>query len=74
MNIDLSAQTDVQAFADDTALSTISNSVDEIQSIANSLLDLIHKWGVSVKLNFNLAKCEAVLLTRKTKIKDINLV
>ena len=74
MNIHLPAQTDIQTFADDTALSIISNSPDEIQSIANSLPDVIHKWGVSVKLNFNPAKCEAVLFTRKTEIKDINLV
>ena len=73
LTITLPISADIQWFADDTALSIVSNSLKEIETIANSLQDVIHKWGLSVKLNFNPIKCEAVIFTRKINTIPITL-
>ena len=65
LTITLPNLADIQASADDTAL-TITG-----KEIANSLLDVIHKWGLSVKLTFNPTKCEAVIFTRKMNVTPI---
>ena len=72
INLPLAAR--IQAFADDTALSTISDFLNEIETTANSLLNVIQKWGLSVKLRFNPLKCEALIFTRKTKLQPITLI
>ena len=72
INLPLAAQ--IQAFADDTALITVGDSLHEIETTANSILHVIHKWGLLVKLRFNLLKCEAVIFTRKTKLQPITLI
>ena len=73
LTITLPISADIQCFADDAALSIVSNSLKEIETIANSLLDVIHKWGLSVKLSFNPIKCEAVIFTGKINMIPITL-
>ena len=48
-----------------------AKSVDAVEEAANAALDVVNKWGRSVKLTFSAAKTQAVAFTIKSKSASI---
>ena len=61
----------IQAYADDVMLLVEAKSVDAVEEAANAALDVVNKWGRSVKLTFSAAKTQAVAFTIKSKSASI---
>ncbi|OTF72393.1 hypothetical protein BLA29_003839 [Euroglyphus maynei] len=63
----------LQAFADDAFLIVIHENLEICENRANKALEKIFKWGNENKIEFNPKKTQAMLITRKRKLREINL-
>lgn len=62
----------LQAYADDVLLICHSMSVNDLETKLNTALDIVFKWGKSVKLEFGPEKTQAIGFTNKsTKCKIV---
>lgn len=62
------------AFADDLVILTYGTTQCEAEAYANSDLARIEIWARENKLQFNEAKSKAMLITRKRRKYDINIL
>ena len=63
----------IQAFADDVFLLVRGRTTTEIQDATNEALDIIYKWGNSVKLTFSPSKTQAISFTTTSHSASISM-
>ena len=59
-------------FADDTSISYVANSMDELQSVVNSELENLHKWLNTNKLSLNIAKTEFMIIGSRQRVSAMD--
>ena len=67
--MDFDINVHIQAFADDVSVMVYANKERELETRINRTLDVLHKWGRSVKLNFSESKTQVMFF----KMKDPNI-
>ena len=55
-------------FADDTSISIAANSVTELEQIINSELKNLHQWLLAIRLSFNVAKTEFMIIRSRQRL------
>jgi hypothetical protein len=74
LNLEYSKHSKIIAFADDLVILTYGNTQYEAEAYANSDLARIENWARENKMQFNESKSKAILITRKRRQDDINIV
>jgi hypothetical protein len=67
LELDLPDNSIIQGFADDTLVMVSGQSISEIQSKANIILNSVKEWSLENKLEFNASKTVSVLFTKNIK-------
>jgi ribonuclease HI len=68
------AHSKIIAFADDLVILTYGNTQYEAEAYTNSDLAKIENWAQENKMQFNESKSKAMLITRKRRQDDINII
>jgi len=68
-DIKTEAEEDIEGFADDTTLEVYAETIDELETRANHLLQKLNDWAHINKLDFNADKTTCVLFTNKLKYR-----
>ena len=63
----------ISTFADDTNLTTCSNSFEELESNLNRNLEKIHQWLISNKLILSKDKSESIIIGSRQRLISINI-
>ncbi|KAK2716806.1 hypothetical protein QYM36_007075 [Artemia franciscana] len=63
----------IQAYADDICMIISSESIGQLEEIAQKVFTKFEEWSAKNKLEFDKNKTEAVLFTNKHKVPKINL-
>ena len=58
-------------FADDTNISYVADSVNELQHVLNSELKSLHNWLNTNRLSLNIAKAEFMTIGSRQKIRTM---
>ena len=58
-------------YADDTAISFSSDSIEEIDAVVNAELDSLEKWLQGNKLSLNIVKTQAMIIGSSQKLQKI---
>jgi hypothetical protein len=74
LNLEYSTHSKIIAFPDDRVILTYGNTQYKAEAYANSDLAKIENWAEEKKMHFNESKSKAMLITRKSRQDDINII
>ena len=73
LKLQLPTDSYIQAFADDAFLIVTCEDIDICELRANKALEIIAEWGRHNKLHFNPTKTQAMVISRRKKLREINI-
>ena len=59
-------------FADDTSISYLANTTDELQNVINSELKKLNSWLITNRLSLNIVKTEFMVIGSQQKLRSID--